>query len=186
MNNDHFKGKYEVELKFRLQSKDEFLQILATVPHEIMLQDNIEHDEYFDTPEQTLKSQHKSLIIREMQPSAIKLWIVKGPEADGCQATNIDDVQIAKEMLTTMGYKVFLNARKIRSIFFVGQFHITLDQLDGIGDFAEFAIMTDDQSMLAHYKHELSQLAKRFNLSSEDLEHQSYRTLLTQYAKSMS
>jgi adenylate cyclase class 2 len=69
-----------------------------------MLQDNLESDNYFDTPEQQLLAQNKSLCIREMQPSGIKLWIVKGPEIDCCEATNINDAPKAMSMLETLGY----------------------------------------------------------------------------------
>lgn len=177
MSGEHFKGKYEVELKYRVHSKPEFLQVLSTVSHEVMVQDNTETDWYFDTPEHSLAAQNKSVSIREMEPSGIKLWIVKGPEADRCEATNITDTHAAKNMLTTMGYEPCLVMNKIRSIYFVGQYHITLDYLEGIGHYAEFAIMTDDELKLATYKTELEQLASQFGLGSGDLEHRSYRTL---------
>jgi adenylate cyclase class 2 len=180
MSSQHFKGKYEVELKFRLQSKSAFLHQLATIPHEIMLQENVESDWYFDTPERQLQSQHKSLCIREMAPSGIKLWIVKGPEFDRCEATNITDVDTARSMLATMGYQVSLKAKKIRSIYFIDQYHVTLDYLEGIGHFAEFAIMTDDESLLATYKVELENLASQFGLSATDRETKSYRQLFTE------
>ena len=177
MSNEHFKGKYEVELKYRLESKAAFLQVIGTLPHEVMLLDNTETDWYFDSPERTLAAQNKSISIREMEPSGIKLWIVKGPEADRCEATNITDAKAAKSMLATMGYEPYLVMKKVRSIYFVGQYHITLDFLDGIGHFAEFAIMTDEESLLTTYKAELEQLASQFGLTAEDLELRSYRTL---------
>ncbi|AJR09230.1 class IV adenylate cyclase [Photobacterium gaetbulicola] len=177
MSSEHFKGKYEVELKYRVESKSDFLQVLSSLHHEVMLVDNIETDWYFDTPEHSLASQNKTVAIREMEPSDIKLWIVKGPEADRCEATNITDAKAAKSMLATMGYEPYLLMKKVRSIYFVGPYHITLDFLDGIGHFAEFAIMTNDESLLAKYKGELEQLAKQFGLTSKDLEHRSYRTL---------
>ncbi|MGI2108857.1 class IV adenylate cyclase [Shewanella frigidimarina] len=180
MSSEHFKGQYEVELKYRVQSKLEFLRVLQSIPHQIMLEDNVESDWYFDTPEQSLKANNKSLIIRDMQPSGIKLWIVKGPSADHCEATNITDSDAAKNMLKTMGYQVSLQASKIRSVYFVAQYHITLDYLDGIGHFAEFAINTNDESMLAQYKVELVALANLFGLTQAQLEHKSYRALISE------
>ena len=177
MSSEHFKGKYEVELKYRVRTKTDFLQVLSSLSHEVMLLDNTETDWYFDTPEHSLAAQNKSVSIREMEPSGIKLWIVKGPEADRCEATNITDAKAAKSMLATMGYEPYLVMKKVRSIYFVDQYHITLDFLDGIGHFAEFAIMTDDETLLARYKGELEQLASQFGLTEEDLEHRSYRTL---------
>ena len=177
---EHFEGKFEVELKYRLKSKSQFLTILNSMTYEVMLEDNLESDCYFDTPEQVLLAENKSLCIREMEPSGIKLWIVKGPEVDRCEATNITDANKAKSMLNTMGYHVVLAMKKTRSIYFVGKFHITVDNLNGLGDFAEFAIMTDDVSLLESYRSELIILASKFGLSSTDLEHRSYRKMYSE------
>ncbi|MEL0608986.1 class IV adenylate cyclase [Vibrio echinoideorum] len=177
MTNDHFKGKYEVELKYRLSSKSEFLKTLNLIPHEVMLQDNLECDWYFDSPDRSLQAQNKSLCIRTMKPSGIKLWIVKGPEPDRCEATNITDATNAKSMLENLGYEVILKAQKTRSIYFVGEFHITVDSLAGIGDFAEFAIMTNDESKLSAYKDELELLASQFGLSQSALQTKSYKQM---------
>ncbi len=177
MSSDHFHGKYEVELKYRLESKASFLEVLKHIPHEIMFQDNLESDWYFDTPDKALYAQNTSVCIRKIEPSGIKLWIVKGPEADRCEATNITDEVSALSMLETMGYEITLKANKMRSIYFVDKFHITVDSLEGIGDFAEFAIMTDEESMLAKYKVELETLASRFGLTASELQTKSYKQM---------
>lgn len=182
MSKDHFQGKYEVELKYRLASKSAFLKALSLIPHDIMLQDNIENDWYFDRPDKSLQHQNKSLCIRTMEPSGIKLWIVKGPEADKCEATDITDAKSALSMLETMGYERVLHATKVRSIYFVGEFHITVDSLAGIGDFAEFAIMTDDESKLAAYKVELEALASQFGLTHDELQTKSYKQMFAEKA----
>lgn len=82
-----------------------------------------------------------------------------------------------------MGYEVVLKATKIRSIYFVGEFHITVDSLEGLGDFAEFAIMTDDESKLSSYKAELEALASKFGLDDSALQTQSYKQMFAQHAK---
>ncbi|MBT0096916.1 class IV adenylate cyclase, partial [Vibrio alginolyticus] len=105
---------------------------------------------------------------------------VKGPEADRCEATNITDAENAKSMLETMGYEITLKATKTRSIYFVGKFHITVDSLDGIGDFAEFAIMTDDESMLIAYRSELEALASKFGLTGSALQNKSYKQMFAE------
>ena len=177
MNHQHFEGKFEVELKYRIPSKSQFLARLRHMPHEVMLQDNLESDNYFDTPDQQLLAQNKSLCIREMQPSGIKLWIVKGPEIDRCEATNISDAPKAISMLETMGYVSVLKMSKVRSIYFVGDFHITVDHLEGLGEFAEFAIMTDDVNLLEDYRQQLLNLAAQFGLTEQNREYRSYRAL---------
>lgn len=79
-----------------------------------------------------------------------------------------------------MGYELTLEATKIRSIYFIDKFHITVDSLDGIGDFAEFAIMTDDASMLATYKSELETLASKFGLTGSALQAKSYKQMFAE------
>lgn len=177
MSQEHFKGKYEVELKFRVRDKDAFYRVLNSMNHQVMVDENQETDWYFDTPEHSLKQQGKTVSIREMEPSGIKLWIVKGPEFDRCEATNITDSANARSMLENMGYQVRMITQKVRSIYFVGAFHITFDQLANIGQFAEFAIMTDDESALDNYRRELEALAAQFGLTEHDREHQSYLTM---------
>lgn len=180
MTNNHFQGKYEVELKYRLHSKSDFLNTLSQIPHEVMHQDNVETDWYFDRPDGSLQAENKSLCIRTVEPSNIQLWIVKGPEPDRCEATNIADFSNALSMLDTMGFEVVLKAQKTRSIYFVEQFHITVDSLEGIGDFAEFAIMTDDESKLPVYRSQLEALAQQFGLTDDALQTKSYKQMFVE------
>lgn len=177
----HFEGRFEVEFKYRLTDRAAFQEALAALTPEVMLEDNQERDCYFDTPERTLAREGKSLVIRTMMPSGIRLWILKGPEPDRCEAVNISDADKAISMLHTLGYEQVLHLEKRRSIYFVGPFHLTLDHLTGIGDFAELAIMTDDESALPDYRQQLLALAARLGLQDGQLETRSYRTLCEQH-----
>jgi len=173
----HFNGKFEVELKYRLTDRETFWARLSAKSPEVMLEDNLEHDCYFDSPSASLKSEHKSLCIREMQPSGIMLWIVKGPEKDRCEAVNISDAAKAKSMLGTLGYQCVFEINKRRSVYFLGKFHLTLDSLEGVGDFTELAIMTDDETMLPVYESQLLALAAELGLNESQREFLSYRQL---------
>lgn len=177
----HFEGRFEVEFKYRLTDRAAFQEALAALTPEVMLEDNQERDCYFDTPERTLARESKSLVIRTMMPSGIRLWILKGPEPDRCEAVNISDADKAISMLRNMGYEEVLHLEKRRSIYFVGPFHLTLDHLIGIGDFAELAIMTDDEGALPDYRQQLLTLAARLGLQDGQLETRSYRTLCEQH-----
>ena len=175
--NAHFNGQFEVELKYRLLDRHAFFAALQMRNPEVMLEDNLEHDCYFDLPSQSLKGEHKSLCIREMQPSGIMLWIVKGPEKDRCEAVNITEATKAKSMLQTLGYECVLEIKKRRSIYFLGEFHLTIDHIEGLGDFAELAIMTNDETLLPKYEVQLQQLAADLGLSEVQREWLSYRQL---------
>ncbi|MCG9737424.1 class IV adenylate cyclase [Shewanella insulae] len=178
MSQAHFDGKYEVEFKYRLQDRDTFLARLHSLPHQVMLKDNVEFDRYYDTQAGSLAQESKHLCLREMRPSDIKLWIVKGPASQQCQATRIDNIDSAADMLETMGYEVVLRLTKTRSIYFIDQYHVTVDNLEGLGDFAELAIMTDDETQLAHHEQGLLKLAKQLGLRENDRETNSYRELI--------
>lgn len=180
MSQAHFQGRFEVEFKYQLTDRPAFLKALLALNPEIMLEDNLEQDRYFDTPDDALAQAGKSLAIRTMQPSGIQLWIVKGPETDRCEAVNINNADKAVSMLLTMNYRQILVITKRRSIYFIGPFHVTLDHLAGIGDFAELAIMTDDEERLPAFRQQLLALADQLGLSPDAQEPRSYRTLYMQ------
>lgn len=176
----HFEGKFEVEFKYRLNSREGFLSRLQQMKPEVLLENNLEHDCYFDLTNNQLGNENKSVCIREMHPSGIMIWIVKGPGKDRCEAVNIPDAVKAKSMLRTMGFEQVLEMKKTRSIYFVGEYHVTVDHLENIGDFAEVAIMTDDESMLAEYKRQLLCLAQKLGVTNDQIEHKSYRELYSE------
>ena len=167
MSQAHFQGRFEVEFKYQLTDRPAFLKALLALNPEIMLEDNLEQDRYFDTPDDALAQAGKSLAIRTMQPSGIQLWIVKGPETDRCEAVNINNADKAVSMLLTMNYRQILEITKRRSIYFIGPFHVTLDHLAEIGDFAELAIMTDDEERLPAFRQQLLALADQLGLSPD-------------------
>lgn len=175
---EHFDGTFEAEFKYRLHSKHEFLTALMCLNPEIRLEDNHETDWFYDQANNALAQQGKTVSIREMKPSGIKLWIVKGPEADRCEAVNITDVNRARSMLESMGLVHTTTLSKTRSMYFINEFHVTLDYLDGLGHFAEFAIMTHDEHKLEHYKVKLKALAHQCHLTDSDLEHRSYKQMM--------
>ncbi|MFQ1712145.1 class IV adenylate cyclase [Aeromonas veronii] len=177
MSQAHFQGRFEVEFKYQLTDRPAFLKALLALNPEIMLEDNLEQDRYFDTPDDALAQAGKSLAIRTMRPSGIQLWIVKGPEKDRCEAVTINDADKAVSMLLTMNYRQILEITKRRSIYFIGPFHVTLDHLAGIGDFAELAIMTDDEERLPAFRQQLLALADQLGLSPDAQEPRSYRSL---------
>lgn len=171
----HFQGRFEVEFKYRLENSAAFSRALAALGPEVMVEGDQEQDCYFDTADGALAREGKSLVIRTMQTAGIRLWIVKGPGPDRCEAVNISDADKAASMVRTLGYQPVLTIHKRRSIYFVGPFHITLDHLAGVGDFAELAIMTDDEERLEEYRNALQKLATTLNLKQR--EYRSYREL---------
>ncbi|WP_145553454.1 class IV adenylate cyclase [Yersinia bercovieri] len=175
---EHFVGKYEVELKFHISNigqLHEQLKIYQATPFTL---NNHEKDIYLEANGGDLAVNQISMVLREMNPSGIRLWIVKGPGTERCEASNIEDIDKVKSMLGTLGYQPAFTLEKQRSIYFIGRFHVTLDNLVGLGDFAEIAIMTDDAAALNSLETECRHLADKLGLLPEQQEHRSYRQLL--------
>ena len=63
-----------------------------------MLEDNLEHDCYFDLPSESLKSEHKSLCIRVDAAIGDYALDSERPEKDRCEAVNITEATKAKVM----------------------------------------------------------------------------------------
>lgn len=183
--NQHFVGKYEAEIKFTLPNHKVFLQQIMADGAEIFTENNSEVDYFFDGPDNQLNQQNISMSVREMSPSGIKLWIVKGPDSSECKAINIDDCTHVKNMLTTLGYKCNLITSKLRSIYFLNDAHITIDHLANIGWFAEFAMMTNDDSQLSLLTEQMMSLARQYGFSEELIEKRSYKQMHIAHAYSV-
>ncbi|MCK8584217.1 class IV adenylate cyclase [Yersinia ruckeri] len=175
---EHFVGQYEVELKYRVNNADNLLARLAACNAEIFTFENHEKDCYLEVSDDHLAQQNISMILREMNPSGIRLWIIKGPEADRCEASRVEDLAKVQSMLSTLGYQPAFTIEKIRSIYFLDKFHITFDRLTSLGNFAEIAVMTDNLNELAKLKQECTLFAARLGLIPEAVEPRSYRQLL--------
>lgn len=180
---NHFDGKYEAEIKYRLADHSAFLSQLSTMHAEPFVVNNEETDWFFDTPQTHLADGNVSMSVRTMTPSGIKLWIVKGPAASECKAINIDDHEHVRNMLLTLGYRCTMTLTKTRSVWFLGDIHITLDHINGAGWFAEFAIMTHDETKLAEYRERLREKAAEFGLTDDMIEKQSYKQLVSAMQK---
>ncbi|WP_145526301.1 class IV adenylate cyclase [Yersinia rohdei] len=175
---EHFVGKYEVELKFHVSNISQLHEQLAIHQAQPFTINNHEKDIYLEANSGELAAKQISMVLREMQPSGIRLWIVKGPGTERCEASKIEDINKVQNMLATLGYKLAFTVEKKRSIYFVGKFHVTVDSLAGLGDFAEIAIMTDDVTALDSLKAECQDLAGKLSLLPEQQENRSYRQLL--------
>ncbi|MFC3395983.1 class IV adenylate cyclase [Brenneria rubrifaciens] len=175
---EHFTGKYEVELKFRIQDIVVFRETLFSLHPEAFVFENKEHDVYYDDDQCRLQQQNISMLLRGMEPSGIKLWIVKGPEAGRCEAVNVELFEKADSMLNTLGYKPLYQINKTRSVYFMNIFHITLDFIESLGHFVEISVMTDDETQLASLRDKCIECALRLGLSMDNIENRSYRELL--------
>lgn len=175
---DHFKGRFEVERKFRvadIASVRERLEELSAIPFTL---GNAETDVFLDLPDGRLEANGQFHTLRRMQPSERVLWISKGPAKDECVAMDLANFDKALAMLKSLGFIEKRQIHKRRDIYFIDKFHVTLDHVEGLGSFVELAIMTDDEDLLPTLRDEVQQTAAVLKLTSYPEEHLSYRELL--------
>lgn len=175
---DHFKGRFEVERKFRcddISGVQARLNQIGAIPFTL---GNSETDVFFDLPDGRLEANNQFHTLRHMLPSDRVLWISKGPAKDECVAMDLSDFDKAVQMLTSLGFVELRRISKKRDIFFVDQFHVTLDDVVGLGTFVELAVMTDDEDSLPRLRDEVQQAADGLGLLNFPEETGSYRQML--------
>lgn len=175
---DHFAGRYEVEHKYAVADLAPVVALLKTRGATAFTLGNRETDVFLDWPDGRLAAAGKQQVVRSMQPSGRVLWFVKGPGADECVATDMPDLDKALAVLGGLGCVEIDRVDKQRDIWFLGDFHVTLDRVPGLGDFVELAVMTDDKASLPGWALRVETLAAEFGLHEDALQTRSYRAML--------
>ncbi|WP_108818869.1 class IV adenylate cyclase [Pseudovibrio sp. Alg231-02] len=174
---DHFIGIYEVERKYAVADLEVIrsqLEARGAVPFTL---GNTEQDIFYDLADKRLANNNQQHVLRVMRPSGRALWISKGPGPDKCISMDMADADQTNAMILSLGFEEVERLEKKRDIYFLGKFHVTLDEVPDLGRFVELAIMTDDADMLSQHEQEIGELANSFNLSSNALQTQSYRAM---------
>ncbi len=174
---DHFVGTYEVERKYAvadLEAVRTQVEARGGVPFTL---GNMEQDIFYDLPDRRLVKNDQHHILRVMRPSGRALWISKGPGPDKCIAMDLEDAEQANAMILSLGFEEVEQLVKKRDIYFLGKFHMTLDEVPDLGHFVELAIMTDDAHKLEVYECEIEKLASSFGLTEDALQSLSYRSM---------
>lgn len=174
---DHFIGNYEVERKYAVADLEVIrsqLEARGAVPFTL---GNTEQDIFYDLADRRLANNNQQHVLRVMRPSGRALWISKGPGPDKCISMDMADADQTNAMILSLGFEEVERLENKRDIYFLGKFHVTLDELPDLGRFVELAIMTDDADMLSQHEQEIGELADSFNLSSNALQTQSYRAM---------
>lgn len=175
---DHFMGRHEVELKFAVDNIERIRDTISGLGAIPFVLGNEETDIFLDWPDGRLAKNGQSQVLREMRPSGRVLWISKGPGKDECVAMDLPEFGSALKMLLSIGFQQTSSITKRRDIYFLGAHHVTLDDVEGLGMFAEVAAMTDNEASLGGLRAAVQQTAEAIGLSQAALVDTSYRELL--------
>lgn len=175
---DHFKGRYEVERKFRVDDLETVRATLCALGAVGFTIGNSESDSFFDLPDGRLAANGQYQVLRHMRPSERVLWISKGPGPDECIAMDLTDSAQATAMLLSLGFVETNRIDKKRDIYFIDTFHATLDIVSGLGTYVELAIMTDNREDLPALRRDIDKMAEKLGLLDAMEETRSYRQML--------
>ena len=142
---------YEVELKVRAdhEAVRERLADRGAEPTEAVTQ----VDTYYDAPHRAFAETDEALRIREESRSdgeTVAELTYKGPlvEAESKTRrevqTELGDGEAGGAILEALGFEPAATVRKERERFGVGEYTVTLDRVEGLGEFVEVETETDE------------------------------------------
>jgi adenylate cyclase class 2 len=141
---------YEVELKVRADHdrvRDRLDELGATPLGTV-----VQEDTYFDAPDRNFAETDEALRVRREYPpgeSGETVLTYKGPLVDPDSKTReeaetgVDDEDEIRAILQGLGYHRAATVRKERSRFALAECTVTLDAVDGLGEFVEVELETD-------------------------------------------
>lgn len=175
---DHFKGGFEVERRFQVDDFAGIRDRLGQNDAAASMIGNSETDFFFDLPDGRLAQNNRFQALRHMKPPDRVIWISKGPGKDQCLATEFAEFDNSVTLLNAIGFVETAQISKKNDIYFLDEFHVKLDDVDGLGKFVELAIATDDENQLPMLRARTERMVERLGLQNLAEETSSYRELL--------
>lgn len=130
----------ELEVKFYVHDLAAIEQHLVSLGAVLVQPRTFEINLRFDTPEQELSTNFRVLRLR--QDTAARMTF-KGPAygSEGVRVRQeiefiVEDFEAARDLLEALGYQVSMGYEKYRTVYDLGEVHITLDEMP-YGNFVE-------------------------------------------------
>jgi len=155
----------EIEIKAYCDNPAEVIEKLALNGAEFV-ETRIEQDIYFNHPQRDFGSTDEALRLRFVNGRSKITY--KGPKVSSEtkarieNETGVDDINTAAEILLALGFSKSGEIKKRREVYVSGDMEITLDFVDGLGNFVEIekqCVMSDEAEK------ELFDTAARLGLS---------------------
>lgn len=175
---------YEVEVKLRISGGDAVrraLRELGASP----LKEGTERDTYFRSNMADFSKTDEALRLRR-EDYGVTRWILayKGPRLGGLSKSRLEieaevrDPGELMEILQKLGFTRLMDIRKERSIFQLRPFIISLDKVEGLGDFVEIERKAEDAGTTLDS--EIDEVLRKLNLNRSQLVPLTYLELLLQ------
>ncbi len=176
---------YEVEVKVPadLEAIRAQLDELEATPTGAVVQE----DTYYDAPHRSFPETDEALRIRaerpEDDPDETRLTY-KGPLVDDASKsreeveTSVGDGEKVDTVLTKLGFEPAATVRKDRDRFALEGYTITLDSVDGVGEYVEVETEVNDEADLEDALEGAFDVLERLGLDPDDQLRTSYLELL--------
>lgn len=134
----------EIEAKLKVDSHEPVIEKLKAADAKFLCE-QLQTEQYFDTPEKTLTNADKCLRLRRITKANAEIIILtyKGPKQQDVfkkrdeLELELTDLDTAEKLLEALGYEKALVYEKKRSIWKLNDCEIALDQLPMLGNFVE-------------------------------------------------
>jgi adenylate cyclase class 2 len=167
---------YEVELKVRADHERvrERLDELGATPLGTVVQE----DTYFDAPDRDFEETDEALRVRREHPpneSGKTVLTYKGPLVDPDSKTReeaetaVEDEDEIRAILDGLGYDAAATVHKERTRFTIKDCTVTLDTVDGLGEFVEVELETERDLGTAEGTDTLDRLRSEATAVMDDL-----------------
>lgn len=136
----------EIEIKTRSEDNNR-VEGLLLESGAILLNEHVQVDEYFNHPCRDFAETDEALRLRH--DSAGKITY-KGPKIDRFTKTReeiemeIDDLDKMSSILLRLGFRSVAKVKKMRKEYALDGVTVSLDTVDGLGDFVELEVMGED------------------------------------------
>lgn len=146
----------------------------------------IQSDTYFAAPHRDFAKTDEALRIRSLDGQAVLTY--KGPKLDEVSKTRkeletpVDELTITR-ILHALGFTEAGIVRKIREVYRTEGITVSLDAVEGLGEFLEVEIMAESEKELEPARHKLFDLLKQFGFDKEDSIRTSYLEMVLEKDK---
>ncbi len=148
---------YEVELKVRADHESVQDQLAATGWEQE--QTRIQEDTYYDAPHREFADTDEALRLRRERLADAETWTTKitykGPLVEAESKTReefetmVEDGDTAGAIFDRLGFTPAATVRKHREQYHQGDYHLTLDRVDELGEFVEIETETTAENIEA-------------------------------------
>jgi adenylate cyclase class 2 len=144
---------YEVELKVRADHGPVRRRLAAVGAERVGAV--TQTDSYYDAPHREFAATDEALRLRRerREGEATTTLTYKGPLVDEEtktrveHETDVDDPDATEEMLAALGFEPAATVEKRRERYRLGDYAVTLDDVDGLGEFVEVERRADDTDL---------------------------------------